>query len=104
MNKPDNGTKQNLVEGPDDCGAKGRQICHAVSTASRNGVYRAKCLPQALVGWRLLARSHIPAELKLGVRKDRAGFAAHAWVESGGRILLGGEESAAGHHEFNITS
>lgn len=50
------------------------------------------CLPQAIVAQRELKRAGRPAELRISVRKDRSGrFGAHAWVESEGRILMGGE-------------
>ncbi len=50
------------------------------------------CLPQALVAQYELLRRGLPAELRISVRKDRQGrFGAHAWVESAGHILMGGE-------------
>jgi hypothetical protein len=40
------------------------------------------CLRQSLLVWWLLRRQGVPAELRIGVRKQE-GFAAHAWVEVG---------------------
>ncbi len=55
------------------------------------------CLPQAIVAQRVLRRAGRPAELRISVRKDRRGrFGAHAWVESGARIVMGGEVLAQG--------
>ena len=52
------------------------------------------CLPQALAAQVLLSRLALPAALHLGVARDQAGqFKAHAWVESGGVIVVGGPES-----------
>lgn len=52
--------------------------------------FRATCLTQALAGWIMLSRRHIPAELKIGVRDPRADpFLAHAWLEVDHRVLLG---------------
>lgn len=65
------------------------RINWAVDVA-RRFVPSATCLPQALAVEALLARGGHPAELLIGVRKTEAGgFEAHAWVESGGRIVVG---------------
>jgi len=48
---------------------------------------RSRCLVQSLVLMRLLARRGIESSLVIAVSPGRA-FAAHAWVESGGRELL----------------
>lgn len=65
------------------------RINWAVGVA-RRFVPSATCLPQALAVEALLARGGHPAELQIGVRKTDAGeFEAHAWVESGGRIVVG---------------
>lgn len=53
-------------------------------------VPRATCLPQALAAESLLTRGGLPADLRIGVKKDGAGkLLAHAWVESEGRIVVG---------------
>ena len=52
--------------------------------------FRATCLTQAMAGWIMLSRRHIPAEVKIGVLDpavDR--FGAHAWLEADRRVLLG---------------
>jgi hypothetical protein len=55
------------------------------------------CLTQAVIIHRLLRRSGRPAELRIGVRKDRTGkFGAHAWVESEGEIVIGAEGLSEG--------
>jgi transglutaminase-like putative cysteine protease len=46
-----------------------------------------RCLTQALVLTRLLARRGIPAKLVIGARAAPS-FAAHAWVEHAGQPLL----------------
>ena len=51
----------------------------------------ATCLTQALAGRVLLARAGHLSELRIGVRKSSgAGFEAHAWLEHGGQVVLGG--------------
>jgi hypothetical protein len=52
----------------------------------------ATCLTQALTLRTLLAQEGIPSKMEIGVtRDDEAGFAAHAWLEAGGRVVIGGE-------------
>ena len=51
---------------------------------------RATCLTQALALRSLLAADGRPSALRLGVARERRGFEAHAWLESEGRILIGG--------------
>ena len=65
----------------------------AVQVASRY-VPRATCLTQALTAQALLGFGGIPTSVRIGVAKEAGGFEAHAWVESGGKILMGGTESA----------
>jgi Transglutaminase-like superfamily len=49
------------------------------------------CLTQALAAQALLSWRGVSARLRIGVTKDVQGqFAAHAWVEVGGRVLIGG--------------
>jgi hypothetical protein len=68
------------------------RIAGAVSFVSRY-VPRATCLTQALAAEVLLRAHGYPALVRIGVApKDRM-IEAHAWVESEGRILLGGREA-----------
>lgn len=64
----------------------------AVETAARY-VPKANCLPQALTAQVLLLRCGQPAAFRLGVGRDEHGrFEAHAWVECGGRVVVGGTD------------
>ena len=69
------------------------QIGWAVAVAS---VYIpfASCLPQALAAQALLLRHGYPADLRIGVARDQGRLEAHAWVESGGQIVIGGSTSS----------
>jgi hypothetical protein len=70
-----------------------RRIGQAVETANYHTPGAGTCLAQALATQVLLARSGYPALLHLGVaRREREDFQAHAWVESGGEIVIGGSE------------
>jgi Transglutaminase-like superfamily len=66
------------------------KVAWAVRTASRY-VPAATCLTQALAAQVLLERRGLPARLHIGIAKDPSGkLLAHAWLESGGRIVVGG--------------
>lgn len=68
------------------------KIARMVSLAGRRSPWRTTCLRQALALWFLLALRGVATELRLGVEKSIEGdFAAHAWVEHDGRVLIGGE-------------
>jgi hypothetical protein len=70
--------------------ATASQVAWAVRVASRY-VPRATCLTQALTARMLLNWSGVESTLRIGVRRNQK-FEAHAWVECGGRILMGGDE------------
>jgi len=64
----------------------------AVRAASRY-VPKATCLTQALAAQTMLTSQGFPADLRIGVAKDPDGqFQAHAWIEHGGRVIIGGYE------------
>jgi hypothetical protein len=59
-------------------------------TAVAGRVPRATCLTQALAATLMLVRHGHPATLRVGVAKnDDGSLRAHAWLESGGRTILG---------------
>ncbi len=65
-----------------------------VRIAARNHLYEMTCLRQSLALQWLLARRGIPAELRIGVRKQTGALEAHAWVECAGQAI--GEAVVAG--------
>lgn len=66
----------------------------AVQAIGRRLFRKSPCLPQALALWILLRRHGHAGQLRVGVAREGAdGFEAHAWVEHGGQVLIGGEES-----------
>jgi hypothetical protein len=74
-----------------------REIVWAVRLASRY-VPRATCLVQALAAQILLGRNGRDGQVHIGVALDeKQGFRAHAWVESGGEVLIGGSEELDGY-------
>ena len=64
------------------------EIVSAVRAVSRF-VPAASCLTQALAARRLLEAAGQSSQLKFGVIKNSEKFEAHAWVEIGGRIIIG---------------
>lgn len=65
------------------------QIAWAVRAAARY-VPAANCLPQAIVAKQLLEEQGYHPVLRIGVQPPEAlDLKAHAWVECGGRILVG---------------
>src|SRR5436309_14497231 len=69
------------------------RVVWAVVVASRY-VPMSTCLTQALTTQVLLARRGFPAHLHIGVAKEgaEARFEAHAWVESEGKVVIGGSD------------
>lgn len=50
---------------------------------------RASCLTQALAGWIMLTRHGVVGRISIGVASPEQNFRAHAWLEVGGRVILG---------------
>jgi hypothetical protein len=68
-------------------------VVWAVETAGRYLAPAATCLTLALTAQVLLLRRGYPALLHIGaVKSDGGQFLAHAWVESGGKVVIGGYE------------
>jgi hypothetical protein len=67
------------------------RLAWAVPAAGRRLLGADSCLAQALAARCLLRRQGLPGELRIGVAKDGADrLVAHAWVESGGQVVVGG--------------
>jgi hypothetical protein len=72
---------------------RAEQIARCVKRMSRY-VPAATCLTQSLVTVRLLEDAALPACLRIGVAKNKLGeLEAHAWVESEGRVIIGGRHA-----------
>lgn len=66
------------------------RIAWAVSVVSHY-VPRATCLTQALAAQALCARRGCATQLRIGVARGIGGrLEAHAWLERGGQVLIGG--------------
>jgi Transglutaminase-like superfamily len=74
------------------------QVVWAVTAASRRVPGSATCLSRALTVHAMLLRRGYPSCLHIGViRSGQGELEGHAWVESEGRILIGGTASEIGH-------
>jgi hypothetical protein len=71
--------------------ASAAQVVWAATSAGRRSPLGATCLTTALVAQALLQRHGYEAKLRIGVRRDLNGaFTAHAWLESEGKVIVGG--------------
>ena len=69
------------------------RIAGAVEAADRHMPGEKTCLTQALAAQTLLVRQGYPALLHIGAAKGEEGqLRAHAWVESEGRVVIGGHD------------
>lgn len=72
--------------------ARAWQLALAVNRVARFGLTRPRCLARAIALHRLLdADGEGGSIVRVGVRRGRSGFEAHAWVEIGG-VVVGDRE------------
>jgi hypothetical protein len=72
------------------------RIVWAIDATTRRVPQVNSCLPRALAARFLLVRWGYPAELSIGVAKNKDGkLEAHAWVETLGKVVIG--ESQQGY-------
>jgi hypothetical protein len=86
--------KTNLEQESATASGRAAQTAHIVNLADRHGLVHPSCLAKSLALWWLLWREGIPADLRIGIRKENKKFEAHAWVERDGSALNEPEE----HH------
>ena len=80
------------------------EIVRAVTRAGGR-VPRATCLTRAIAASVMLGRRGVPASIRFGVARDAGGkLIAHAWVESGERIVIGGTTSPRRYASFPAVS
>jgi len=69
-----------------------QRVIWAVGVVGRHFPSIGTCLMQALAAHVLLGRRHYPTQLHVGVTRDEKGkFLGHAWLESNGSVIIGGE-------------
>ena len=70
---------------------------HMVNAADRHGLVHPSCLAKSMTLWWLLGRQGIASRLRIGIRKEKETFEAHAWVERDGKAL---NEPDDRHHHY----
>ena len=60
---------------------------HMVNAADRHGLVHPSCLAKSMTLWWLLGRQGIASRLRIGIRREKEKFEAHAWVERDGKAL-----------------
>lgn len=87
--------------------AMAKETAFALAVGIKAGPWWPKCLTRSVaLGW-LLAKRGIPFEIRIGVllnKGDKAGFAAHAWVEHAGVVLNDRQDIAADFSTFEAGS
>jgi hypothetical protein len=68
-------------------------IASAVETVGAKPWMRALCLPRALAAQAMLRRRGIASRLCVGVAREGATLAAHAWIELDHDIIVGGSDA-----------
>jgi hypothetical protein len=68
-------------------------ISWAVETIGAKRWMKALCLPRALAAQAMLRRRGIASRLCLGVAREGDALAAHAWIELGQEMIVGGAEA-----------
>jgi hypothetical protein len=68
-------------------------VAWAVDQAANRPGTDGQCLPRALAAHAMLRRRGIASRLCLGVARNGDDITAHAWIETGGRRLVGGADA-----------
>ena len=67
---------------------RAEELSLAIGRVAEFGLFRPRCLARSLALQWLLRREGIPrSRVRIGVRRDERGFAAHAWVDLDGAPL-----------------
>lgn len=76
------------------------RVLRCANVAARFMPVSTTCLATAIVLQALLHRHGYPVQLRIGVRLPAAGqFAAHAWLEHEGNIIVGGPASVVDQYK-----
>jgi hypothetical protein len=77
------------------------RMLRSIESAGRRLLPAGPCLSQAIVADMLLRRRGFDSQLRIGVAREESGaLRAHAWVESDGEVVMGGEESRDDYSVF----
>lgn len=79
-----------------------QRLAFLVNTAAAYAPFPMTCLPRALFLWGWLRQYGLPANLRLGVRKQGGMLLAHAWLEYEGVILNDNPAHVAQYAPFDL--
>jgi hypothetical protein len=79
-----------------DPAASTRRVCDAVDAACAGYLHQVYCLQSAAAAVCLARLSGLPARLVIGIR--RPPFAAHAWVEIDGQVVMNDRPELSRYH------
>ncbi len=69
-------------------------VAWSIETIGEKRWMHALCLPRAVAAQAMLRRRGIISRLCLGVACDDGAFSAHAWIEIGRDVVVGGADAA----------
>lgn len=72
---------------PPEAEGRADRIAALVAAVPGSGALGVRCLARSLLTWAALRYHGIPAEIRVGVRREAGALRGHAWVECGGRPL-----------------
>jgi hypothetical protein len=75
-----------------------RRVAWAVRRVARRVPLRCACFERSVATRFMLRRRGVDSILHLGVHRGRSGVRAHAWLCSGGDVVVGGP----GHHNCKV--
>lgn len=71
-----------------------RWVAWSIETLGAKRWMNDLCLPRAVAAQAMLRRRGIISRLCLGVACDDGAFSAHAWIEIGHDVIVGGKDTA----------
>src|ERR1700730_2430119 len=72
---------------------KERWVSWAVESVGEKPRMNSLCLPRGLAAYAMLRRRGIASRLCLGVAREGEALSAHAWIELGQEVIVGGGEA-----------
>ena len=87
------GHPRGAVSAPADRDRASDDVSRAIERAARRFPLRIVCLHKALATHWMLRRRGIATKVHYGISPGGAALKAHVWVDVGGKIIMGEEES-----------
>ncbi len=78
------------------------QLVWSVNAAANHHLRKPTCLRRSLTLKCMLQRRGIPADLRIGIRKNGTQIAAHAWIEHTGTVINDSPDIATSYSQFPV--